>query len=30
MARFEKWWGIYTGKGLAQKQREPIGRRVTG
>jgi hypothetical protein len=30
MTRFEKYWGIYTGKGLARKQPEPIERRVTG
>jgi hypothetical protein len=28
MTRFEKRWGTDTGKGLAQKQPEQIGRRV--
>jgi len=29
MTGFEKCWGIYTGKGLARKQTEPTGRRMT-
>ena len=28
MARFEKCWGIYMGKGLAREYPEPIGRRL--
>jgi len=30
MTMFEKCWGICTGKGLARKQPEPIGIRMTG
>ena len=30
MTKFENSWAIHTGEGLAQKQPQPTGRRVTG